>query len=279
MRAEKPEVLDDSRMLANPDFAPLLRAHGLDTFERVMDFSGGRVARDFPGRRTVRLELAGPDGAKTGFYLKRYFDNYLPPARRLLRRLRWPGTEDEAWREWTMLHAVREAGIPTATPVALGQESSSGRSIRSWLMTREIGGAVEGDQFVLTLDATARRRFLLRVAELARRFHAAGLVHKDFYLAHVLAVPGTAEPEMFLIDLQRVMRPCCRRERWQVKDLAALAYSALKAGATREDLCAAFGAYLDSTDIDTRLARDIERRVDWLRTRRPRHDANFQQLQ
>ena len=279
MRVEKPEVLDDGRMLADPAFAPFLRAHELDTFARVMDFSGGRVARDFPGRRTVRLELAGPDGAKTGFYLKRYFDNYLSPARRLLRHLRWPGTEDEAWREWTMLHAVLEAGIPTATPVALGQESPGGRGIRSWLMTREIAGAVEGDQFVLTLDATARRRFLLRVAELARRFHAASLVHKDFYLAHVLAVPGVPEPEMFLIDLQRVMRPCCLRNRWQVKDLAALAYSALKAGATREDLCAAFGVYLNSPDTDTRLAREIDRRVDWLRTRRPRHDANFQQLQ
>lgn len=278
MRVEKTEVLDDGRMLAASGFAPLLRAQGLDTFERVMEFSGGRVARDFPGRRTVRLELAGPDGAKTGFYLKRYFDHYLSPARSLLRRLRWPGCEDEAWREWTMLHAVIEAGLPTATPVALGQASPGGRGIRSWLMTREISGAVEGDQFVLTLDATARRRFLLRVAELARRFHAAGLVHKDFYLAHVLAVPGEPEPEMFLIDLQRVMRPCCRRERWQVKDLAALAYSCLKAGATREDLCAAFGVYLDSPDTDTRLAREIDRRVDWLRTRRPRHDANFQQL-
>lgn len=279
MRVEKPEVLDDGRMLASPGFAPLLRAHGLDTFERVMDFSGGQVARDFPGRRTVRLELAGPDGAKTGFFLKRYFDNYLSPARRLLRRLRWPGAEDEAWREWTMLHAVRQADVPTATPVALGQEFPGGHSIRSWLMTREIAGAVEGDQFLRTLDAAARRRFLLRVAELARRFHDTGLVHKDFYLAHVLAVPGEPEPEMFLIDLQRVMRPCCRRERWQVKDLAALAYSALKAGATREDLRAAFGAYLASPDIDTRLAHEIERRVDWLRTRRPRHDANFQQLQ
>jgi Lipopolysaccharide kinase (Kdo/WaaP) family len=279
MRLEEPDVLDDGRMLADPGFAPLLRAHGLDTFASVMEFSGGRVARDFPGRKTVRLELAGPDGAKTGFYLKRYFDHYLPPARRLLRRLRWPGSEDEAWREWTMLHAVLEAGIPTATPVALGQESPGGRSIRSWLMTREIAGAVEGDQFVLTLDAMKRRRFLLRVAELARRFHAAGLVHKDFYLAHVLVVPGAPEPEMFLIDLQRVMRPCCLRKRWQVKDLAALAYSALKAGATREDLCAAFGVYLDSPDIDSRLAREIDRRVAWLSTRRPRHDANFQQLQ
>ena len=279
MRVEKPEVLDDGRMLADPAFAPFLRAHELDTFARVMDFSGGRVARDFPGRRTVRLELAGPDGAKTGFFLKRYFDNYLSPTRRLLRRLRWPGSEDEAWREWTMLHAVLAAGIPTAIPVALGQKSPGGRGIRSWLMTREIADAVEGDQFVLTLEATARRRFLLRVAELARRFHAAGLVHKDFYLAHVLAVPGVPEPEMFLIDLQRVMRPCCRSERWQVKDLAALAYSALKAGATREDLCAAFAVYLDSPDTDIRLAREIDRRVDWLRTRRPRHDANFQQLQ
>ena len=273
------ESLDAGRLLAHPEFLPVLRASGLDAFERVMEVAGGRIARDFPGRRTVRLELRGSDGASHAVFLKRYFPGYLSPVRRALRWLRWPGAEDEAWREWTMLHVLREAGIPSAVPLALGQEREGGRGVRSWLMTREIAGAVEGDEFAARLDPVARRCLLLRVAGLARQFHRAGLVHKDLYLAHVLAVPAEPEPGLFLIDLQRVVRPCCLLERWQVKDLAALAYSTLKAGASRADMRAAFRAYLGAPRADRKLAREILKRVAWLRTRRPKHDANFQQLQ
>jgi hypothetical protein len=66
-----------------------------------------------------------------------------------------------------------------------------------------------------------------------------------------------------------------------VKDLGALAYSALKTGATRADLLSAFKAYRNATGLqagDKRLARQILRRVAWLCTRRPKYDADFEQL-
>ena len=53
----KTELLDQDRITVASDFLPLLRANGLETFEQVMALAGGKVARDFPGRRTVRLEL------------------------------------------------------------------------------------------------------------------------------------------------------------------------------------------------------------------------------
>jgi hypothetical protein len=84
-----------------------------------------------------------------------------------------------------------------------------------------------------------------------------------------------------LIDLQRLARPCCCAERWVVKDLAALAYSSLKAGATRLDLAAAFKEYRAGARLgegDRRLARKVLKRIAWLRTRRPRHDTDFEQL-
>ena len=138
----KLETLDQGRITVAAQFLPLLQANGLDAFEKVMSLSGGKVARDFPGRRTVRMELKDKDGAVRGFYLKRYEPNYLSPGRRLLRMLRWPGAEDEAWREWRMLQKVRDLGIQTATPVAAGWEGSEGSATRSFLMTAEIEGAV-----------------------------------------------------------------------------------------------------------------------------------------
>jgi heptose I phosphotransferase len=152
---------------------------------------------------------------------------------------------------------------------------------RSFLMTAEVEGGVEGDHHLRAVAPAPRRELLRRIAELTRRFHARGFIHKDYYLCHVLVAPGEPEPGLFLIDLQRVVQPCCLRRRWLVKDLAALAYSALKSGASRADLRAAFRIYRDRvklTQDDRILARAVLQRVAWLRTRTPKHDTSFQQL-
>jgi tRNA A-37 threonylcarbamoyl transferase component Bud32 len=275
------ESIDGGRMTVATDFLPPLRDNGLDSFERVMALEGGQVRRDFPGRRTVRLELKLAGGAKQAIYLKRYLPDYLSLGRRLLRVVHWPGAEDEALREWKMIHAVRAIGIQTATPVAVGQGRADGIVTTSFLMTAEIHDGIEGDRYLKTLAASPRRDLLRRIAELARRFHDAGFVHKDLYLCHVLVSSGGAEPELFLIDLQRVVKPCCFRQRWLVKDLAALAYSALKSGASQADLLAAYRVYRGRRKLapeDRPLAREILRRVVWLRTRTPKHDVGFEQL-
>ncbi len=274
------ETLDRRRMTVASDFVALLGANGLDTFERVMAASGGEVFRDFPGRRTVRLELKMTDGAKLGVFLKRYESNYLSPVRRLLRWVRWPGAEDEAFREWRMLHHVRSLGISTARPVAVGQERPGAAATRSFLMTAEIPDSVEASTWVEKLPPSERGHFLARVAGLARRFHAAGLVHKDYYLSHVLVSAGTADPELHLIDLQRVVTPCCWRSRWVAKDLGALAYSTWNAGASRTQILRAYLAYCGTARLEPamrRIARQALRRVAWLRTRQPRHGGPVRQ--
>lgn len=274
----KTETLDQGRLLVATEFLPLLRANGLDSFDKVMALEGGQVARDFPGRRTVRVALKGPDGAAIGVFLKRYRPEYLAPGKKLLRLLRWPGAQDEALREWRAIQQVRAVGINTAMPMAVGQMKAGGLVASSFLMTLEIAGAIEGHLYAEKLEVTARRRFLLDVADLARRFHAAGFVHKDFYLGHVLVT--APEPRLFLIDLQRVTKPCCFRERWLAKDLGALAYSMFNAGATYTDLLRAFLAYCGEAELDSarkRFAWKIFRRVAWLRTRQPKHDGPIRQ--
>jgi len=293
-------IIDDGRMTVTGEFLPLLRANGLDSFERVMAVTGGKVFRDFPGRRTVRLELNHDGGVKPrgdpagspalgghaairgaqAVFLKRYESHYLSPAGKWLRRLRWPGAEDEALREWRVIQEVRSLGILTATPVALGQQTAGSAATRSFLITAEIPGAVEGIAWAEQLPAPERRRFLLRVADLARRFHATGLVHKDFYLGHVLVSPGADEPKLFLIDLQRAVRPCCFHGRWVEKDLSALAYSMYNAGASWTDLLRCHLAYCGKPELDgpeKRVARAVLRRVAWLRTRQPRHGEPVKQ--
>ena len=174
----KTESIDHGRVLVAAEFASLLRANGLDSFEAIMSLAGGRVARNFPGRRTVRLELKTDAGVVQAVYLKRYEAGYLSGFRKLLRWLNWPGAGDEAMQEWQALHAVQALEIPTAVPIAVGQERVGGLVRRSFLMTAEIAGAVEGHTWMAALPTEERRQFLRRVAMLARRFHGAGFLHR-----------------------------------------------------------------------------------------------------
>jgi heptose I phosphotransferase len=272
------ESLDGGKVQIAAMFLPLLCANGLDSFERVMSLTGGRVVRDFPGRQTVRVELKAPGGGTQAVFLKRYAAAYLTGRRWWQRRFGFDGGADEAMREWRNIRQMNALGIKTAEPIALGQERSAGMVTRSFLMTAEIVDAVEGSAFAERLAPQQRRGLMRHVGELIRRFHTAGFVHKDFYLGHILIVPGAIEPELFLIDLQRVVKPCCFRERWIAKDLGALAYSSLRAGVTWTDLMRLYLEYCQQARLgpsEKRLARRVARRVAWLTTRWPKHDGEF----
>jgi hypothetical protein len=273
---ERIEVLDGGRLRVAASFASLLRAHGLDSFERVMAWRGGSIARSFPGRVTVRLELPLPAGGRGAFYLKRYGRDYLSSGRLALRALRLPGGEDEAMREWEALRALRAAGFRTAASVAVGADVTLGIVTRSFVMTAEIKGVVPAHHWLRTAPAPERRQAAVEVAELTERFHRSGFVHQDYYLSHILIAPGAAgKRALFLIDLQRVFRPRVFRRRWIVKDLAQLGYSAQVAGASRTDLFRFYRAYVGGRRLgpaDKPRLRWIARRMAALHARRPKYE-------
>ena len=269
------QTFDHGNVLAVADYAPLLRANGLDTFEKIMAAESDHFARRFPGRNTVRMELKSSDGGATrAIYLKRYEPEYLSSWDFFLRAIRWPNADDESGREWRGLHALRAQGFNTATPIAMGQKKSGGVVTRSFVMTEEIRGGTPGDSYCRGLDTAERRQFFAGLAVLARRFHDAGFAHRDFYLCHFFVVPRERLREIFLIDLQRVFQPRLFRERWLVKDLGSLAYSALNAGATEADVLHFVKTYLGengSLVLEKRLVVKMLRRVAWLQTRVPEH--------
>jgi hypothetical protein len=273
---------DGGTLFVRPEFVPALRASGLDTFERVMGHRDGRIMRSVPGRSTLRIELKHPEGASVA-YLKRYEREYLSPARKLLRFLHWPGAGDEAMHEWNALGLLRFQGFNTADPIAVGQRRSGGLVERSFLLTAEISGGVAAHDYARTLGARARRELVMRIADLTQRFHAAGFAHRDCYLSHIFVVPtlrANSDPRLYLIDLQRLFRPRCFRERWVVKDLGALGYSARVAGATRADLLCFFKRYFGIarlSALDRARISKIMVRIDALQRRRPKHDVIWDQ--
>ncbi len=216
----------------SPEFLPLLRQHGLDTFESVMQCKDGEIMRSVPGRSTVRLPM--------GIYLKRYEVRYYS--------LPWLHAfcHDEAEHEWKMIHELQRASFRVPTPIAFGRCGA-----RSFVMTEDIAGGVPADSIAPPLAA---------IGKLTRQFHDAGFIHKDYYLCHIF-VAGEA---LYFIDLQRVLGPGRFSERWRVKDLAALAHSAQRIRLAHEELLRAYGC-------DEALRRKVDARMKWLSQRRPKY--------
>jgi hypothetical protein len=241
--------------LVAEEFRPLLEAKGLDSFEAIMARSGGTIVRSVPGRSTVRLEIGRV------VYLKRYEPAYYAIWQRLT------GIHDEARHEWEMIHTLRAHGFRTAAPVACGRQG-----LRSFLITAEIEGGVPADEQMRRLNPRQRRRLVVDLAELTRRFHGAGFIYKDYYLSHIFVAGG----ELYLIDLQRVVGPRAFRRRWLIKDLGTACYSAELAGATRADLMKAYKVCFPTkrlAESDKRLICKILRRAARLHSRSPKYDV------
>jgi hypothetical protein len=260
--------LTDGRMWVDQDYESDLKRLGLANFEAVMQSASGRLLRTLPDRENWRLDLAGA-GRECVVFLKKH------RRRSLVERLAWlvgctspsPGrTEAEN------VAALRQAGVESMRVVAFGEHVRGGVA-ESFFMTEELRGYAQLDHFLRQRFVPAAKRtrpdgslasLAETVADVARRFHLAGFNHRDFYCCHffIQEMPG-GRFAVRLIDLQRVERRRWWRDRWIVKDLAQLAYSAPRERVTRTLLMRFIKRYLSVDRLgpaDKHLVRRILRR-------------------
>ena len=97
-----------------------------------------------------------------------------------------------------------------------------------------------------------------------RRLHESGFVHRDLYLSHIFFEQSREGcVQLALIDLQRVLTPNLRRQRWFVKDLAALDYSTPPTAASRSDRLRWFLRYRETgrlAEADRAFVRAVVRK-------------------
>jgi heptose I phosphotransferase len=213
-------------------------AHALgegDVFERVMRLEG-QVFRDVPGRRTLRVELNGRRYfAKLhhGVGWREIFKNLLS--------LRLPVVS--AMTEVRAVQRLGELGIPTTPAVAWGCRGSTPATLRSFILTADLGDIVSLEDYCRDWATTPpplplKRRILRTVAHTARTLHEHGLNHRDFYLCHFcLDARKLAEGaiHLYLIDLHRMQIRAETPSSARMKDMAALYFSALDIGLSRRD--------------------------------------------
>jgi heptose I phosphotransferase len=237
MKSFELEHWEDGKLTVNAEFAAILQKHGLTTYQSIMEYQGGEVAKNLLSQRvTTRFDLQKPGGGLQGFYIKRHGPSPVKEYLKPLIRLRRPilGAENE----WSAILRFHEVGISTMTPVAYGKSGQS-----SFLITAAIEDCIKLSDWVETKfpqsltnrplqvgdvapEVLAQSHALAnRVAAIARSMHQAGMHHQDFYLTHLLVPKRDPGAKMYLIDLGRVRQRRRLHSHWIIKDLAQLHYS------------------------------------------------------
>jgi heptose I phosphotransferase len=196
-----------------------------DPLDRAWALQGERV-RAVARRETLRVVLDGRI-----FYLKRHrgvgwaevLKNWLV----LKRPVVGARNEFEACR-----HLAR-AGVTAPRVAAFADSGGPPASRTSFVLCDALVGYEDLEEITdrwheQRPEPREIRRLLLRVAAFARRFHGAGVVHRDFYLCHLLKNPE--EETLGVLDLHRALIFDEAPRRWRERDLAALLYSSLDLG-------------------------------------------------
>lgn len=211
----------------------------IDVFAEVQALEG-EVARAVPGRETLRFELQG----KT-YYRKLHTGVGWWEIIKNLLQLRLPIVG--ARNEWLALNRLAELGVPGLTAVAFGEKYHNPAKQLSFIVTRELSGTAELDQYwrehQRELTFNQKLVLLQEIARITRVIHNNGINHRDLYLCHFLLdlqsmdefIRNRGKPLLYLVDLHRAQMRAHVPRRWLVKDLASIYFSAMDLGVTRTD--------------------------------------------
>jgi len=223
---------------ANVDFVDSLKANRLDSIEAVFAFEGGRdlAKANLAGFRS-RCEFS-LDESGVKYFLKRYND--VPILTQLKNWFSHRRRDATAHFDIGPSEELAVIGLRTARVVAYGSIFGGVFEKRSFVITEEITNAESLEKklpgFVSnplgSADYRARREFIEKLADFARRFHETGFRHRDFYLCHIFL---NGEGQFYLIDLQRAFKPLLGKCRYRIKDITQLYYSSPGQIFTRAD--------------------------------------------
>ncbi len=196
----------------------------------------GEVFRDVDGRKTLRFEEQGASyfiKIHTGVGWKEIFKNLLQFKNPVL------GAENE----YLAIKRLTELCIDTMTLVSYATKGWNPAKLQSFVVTKELKDTISledycADWLSVPPSYSEKKVLICKVASIAKKIHENGINHRDFYICHFLMSTGVVlsnDVQLFVIDLHRVQIRNKVPERWLIKDLAALYFSAMHIGLTRRD--------------------------------------------
>lgn len=213
---------------------------GQDPFDAA-EALDGKVYRALAARKTLRFELNG-----RGYFIKIHRGVGWAEILKNLLTFRLPILG--ATNEWESIHRLQELGVETMTGVAFGRRGANPADQHSFIVTEDLAETESLEDFCRDWpqqkpDARLKRALVDRVAWMSRTMHEDGINHRDYYICHFLLDVSMGRdrvnPDDFrlhLIDLHRAQMRKRTPQRWLVKDIGGLYFSAMDIGLTRNDL-------------------------------------------
>ena len=252
---------------------------GLTSIDAVFSFNAAKnLAKDNLADFRARLEFemdAPSSGTVTTVYLKRYD---CPPI--LVQIKNWLSAHKRiscGLRDYESARELAVAGIDTPKTLCYGEEWGPFFEERSFCVTEGIPGAESLERKLpdcfhgadTAHNLRLRRKVIAELAQFVSKFHGTGYCHRDLYLSHIFY---DDEGRFHLIDLSRAFRPMLRRQRFRIKDIAQLHYSAPGEYFSRTDRLRFYLSYTGRATIsekDKAFIHKVVRRAK----RMARHDT------
>jgi heptosyltransferase-2 len=222
------------------DFVDCFRQLGLENIDDVFNFAQGKnlIKPNLAAfRERIMFDTQNP---KTTLFLKRYQN--IPKLNQLKNWLTRRKKMSTMACDHQPAEDLRRLGINTPQTIAFGQQWQGLFEKRSFIITEKIP-----DSFSLEEKLPKNREnFIENLAAFVRKFHGTGFRHRDLYLCHIFCNP---QGQFTLIDLNRVFKPLFFSQKYLIKDLSQLYYSAPGDTVTKTVRMRFFLAYLQKDKL------------------------------
>ena len=213
----------------DPDYKTTFIRLGLNSIDAVFSFNAGKnltKANLASYRRRLQFKIDSPP---TTLFLKRY-DN--PPILTQLKNWLTNHTRKScAFFDFKPAEKLASLGINTPKTIACGEQWAVFFEKRSFIITEKIPNAESLEQKLPACfsapptveNLNLRRNFIAQLAAFVKKFHETNYRHRDLYFSHIF---HDSAGKFYLIDLARAFKPIVFAERFLIKDIAQLHYSA-----------------------------------------------------
>ena len=211
------------------DYKAALGKMGLTSVDAVFSFNAAKnLSKENLAsfRSRLQFEINPPS---TTVFLKRY-DRPLVVVQ-LKNWLSHRGRKSCSFCESESARELAAEGIKTPKVISYSEQWGRFFEKRSFIITEKIPNAESLERKLppcFNGPATAetlklRRNFISQLASFVRKFHQTNYRHRDLYFSHIYY---SDDGSFHLIDLARAFKPSLLRERFRIKDIAQLHYSA-----------------------------------------------------
>ncbi|WP_101758460.1 lipopolysaccharide core heptose(I) kinase RfaP [Oceanicoccus sp. KOV_DT_Chl] len=233
---------------------------GKDPFCEVQKIKGD-IYRNKEGRTTSQVTIAGRSyflKVHTGIGWNEIFKNIV--------QFRLPVIG--ASNEYLAAKKLTDLGVSTLTTAAFGKRGWNPAKQLSFILTDDLNNTISLEDYCAAWQEAPpeykHRIALVRLlASVSRTMHKAGINHRDYYICHFLLEKNNAaepdNPRCYLIDLHRAQMRREVPERWAIKDIAGLYFSAMNIGLTKRDCLRFMKIYGDGNlrQLDTEFWKKV----------------------